>query len=187
MNGRGDRPFFSIRPCSNLAIWSAPPPVPAMMMNSTGFFGDQSAWAPVAKTPSEINATSAEMPSFLVLLMNTLIELLLRDPDCDFDNHRSSSSFFWLLVEPFSAESMEFYYLVYNIPDPTLQHLNRGCKVFSRREPHPGSGIRCPANISTTRLTAAEFCLAKQASRLQSVTIFRLRPTLIYPCPTDCG
>ena len=41
VSGMEDHPFFSMSTCIRRAILSAPPPAPAMITNSTGFWGSQ--------------------------------------------------------------------------------------------------------------------------------------------------
>ncbi len=56
-------------PCIKRAIWSAPPPAPAMMINSTGFLGFQP-WLPA--TATEVVKPSAKAPT-----SNDLITLIM--------------------------------------------------------------------------------------------------------------
>ena len=56
-NGFDAMSFFSITLCISRAILSAPPPLPAMMMKSTGFFGSQAMAA--SETASEPATASA--------------------------------------------------------------------------------------------------------------------------------
>ena len=50
------RLFLVMTPCSNRAIWSAPPPVPAGTTSSTGLVGSHAAYAGAASTETPASA-----------------------------------------------------------------------------------------------------------------------------------